>query len=49
MAKKQKHKIETPEQRDKRLRKNQKARERHWRRTGVSDRTIQWMKDTNQL
>ena len=44
-----KTKIETPEEKRKRLRKNEKARERHWRKTGVSDRTINWMKDTGQL
>lgn len=32
----------TPEQR-------QKARARHWRKTGVSDRTLQWMKDNGML
>lgn len=32
-----------------RQRKNAKARERHWRKTGVSDSTIRWMKDGGWL
>jgi len=33
----------------KRLLRNQKARERHWRNTGVSQSTINWMKQTGKL
>ena len=39
---KPKSKPSTPEQR-------MKGRERHWRKTGVSDRTIKWMKDEGML
>ena len=35
---------ETQQQREKRLARNRKARERHWRKTGVSSGTISWMK-----
>jgi len=40
---------ETEEQKQKRLQKNRKARERHWKKTGVSEATIKWMKDTGWL
>jgi hypothetical protein len=36
-------------EKEKRLRKNKKAREQHWRKTGVSEHTIKWMKDSGWL
>jgi len=33
----------------KRLRRNKKARERHWLKTGVSQSTINWMDKRNWL
>jgi hypothetical protein len=45
-AKPKKQKILTPEQRAIR---NEKARERHWLRTGVSPRTVEWMRDMSML
>ncbi len=42
-------KVETEEDRIKRLERNKKARERHWRKTGVGDCTINWMKRNNWL
>lgn len=44
-----KKKPESFEERQARLEKNRKARERHWRKTNVSERTIKWMKDTGWL
>jgi len=32
-----------------RLEKNQKARARHWQKTGVSDKTIAWMRTNGML
>lgn len=31
------------------IERRKKARERHWRKTGVSDRTVAWMKDRDML
>lgn len=36
--------VETWKDREKRLQRNEKQRERHWRKTGVGDSTIQWMR-----
>lgn len=36
-------------QQERRAARNRKARERHWRRTGVSSATVDWMKRTGQL
>jgi hypothetical protein len=44
-----KPKVETEEEKKKRLNKNRKAREAHWKKTGVSSNTINWMKDYNFL
>ena len=49
MRMKRQHKEETPEQEAKRKERNQKARERHWRKTGVGSGTINWMRDHNCL
>ena len=46
---KKKVRIETVEEREKRLAKNKKARAAHWRKTGVSEKTIKWMDDLNWL
>jgi hypothetical protein len=46
---KRKPKVETPEQKTARLARNKKARARHWRKTGVSDRTVRWMDDMGML
>jgi len=40
---------ETPVDKEKRKRRNRNARERHWRNTGVSSNTIDWMKQTGWL
>jgi hypothetical protein len=48
-TKKRAVKKETGEQREKRLERNRKARENHWRKTGVGDGTINWMKQTGWL
>jgi hypothetical protein len=34
---------------EQRAKRNAKARERHWRKTGVGDGTINWMKQTGWL
>lgn len=44
-----KRKPESPEQKAKRLERNRKARARHWRKTGVSESTINWMRNQNWL
>lgn len=40
---------ETEEEKAKAAAKREKARAARWRKTGVSDNTINWMRDTNQL
>lgn len=45
MIKKQRKPL-TPEQRAKR---NEQARARYWRKTGVSESMIQWMREHNLL
>jgi hypothetical protein len=43
-------KTETNAEKAKRLEKNKKARERHWRKTGLyGDKTIKWMELHNWL
>ena len=42
-------KNETEAEKAKRLARNKKARERHWRKTGVGDKTIKWMELHNWL
>ena len=32
-----------------RLKRNERARERHWRNTGVSTDTVKWMKENSFL
>lgn len=44
-----KRKIETPAEKEKRLKRNKKARERHWRKTGVGDATIKLLDYYNWL
>lgn len=47
MAKKKSVKKQmTPEQK---VNKRKAARARHWRKTGVSEATIQWMRDNDML
>ena len=42
-------KPETEAEKAKRLARNKKARERHWRKTGLGDKTIKWMELHNWL
>lgn len=44
-----KEKVEGFEEKQKRLERNRKARASHWRKTGVGDATINWMREGGWL
>jgi len=46
---KRNNQLSNQEKESKRLQKNRKAREKHWRKTNVSESTINWMKKTGWL